>query len=77
MGSIPESPTKDAIPGIIDIRTDADGINIMNLIKSGLNQPDGVEKTLPTLLLYDNKVSKTEVQKASSVRNMRVASPDQ
>ncbi|EME40669.1 hypothetical protein DOTSEDRAFT_74272 [Dothistroma septosporum NZE10] len=55
MGAILDSVMHDAVPGIIDIRSDAEGINIKNLIKSGLSQPDGVEKNLPTLLLYDNK----------------------
>lgn len=51
MGSI-ETP---AVPGIIDIRSDIAGIELKQLIRSGLKPEDGGEKTLPTLLLYDNK----------------------
>ena len=40
---------------IIDIRSDTAGSNIKDEIKSGLNVQDGKEKTLPTLLLYDNE----------------------
>jgi len=54
MGSIPEAEN-DGVHGIIDIRSDADGIELKQLIRSSL-QPDARgEKTLPTLLLYDNK----------------------
>lgn len=40
---------------IIDIRSDAAGINLRKEIKAGLNVKDGEDKTLPTLLLYDNE----------------------
>lgn len=40
---------------IIDIRSDAAGINLKHEIKAGLNVKEGQEKTLPTLLLYDDK----------------------
>jgi uncharacterized SAM-dependent methyltransferase len=48
MGSINPSPN------IIDIRSDAAGIELKQLILEGLQPEDGEEKTLPTLLLYDN-----------------------
>lgn len=48
MGSINPSPN------IIDIRSDAAGIELKQLILEGLQPKDGEEKTLPTLLLYDN-----------------------
>lgn len=55
MGSIPETE-KTSRPDIIDIRSDAAGIELKQLIHEGLNAEDGTnEKTLPTLLLYDNK----------------------
>lgn len=47
MGSIPES-----VPNIIDIRSDSAGFELKKLIKDGLSEE---EKTLPTLLLYDNQ----------------------
>lgn len=40
---------------IIDIRSDAAGINLKHEIRAGLEVKQGEEKTLPTLLLYDNK----------------------
>ncbi|CAK3926972.1 Hypothetical predicted protein [Lecanosticta acicola] len=57
MGSIleNETPIQAAVPGIIDIRSDAAGIELKQLIASGLKPRDGGEKILPTLLLYDNK----------------------
>ncbi|KAK4494315.1 hypothetical protein PRZ48_014613 [Zasmidium cellare] len=57
MGSIPELDTisQSSVPGIIDIRSDAAGIELTQLIHAGLKPQDGGEKTLPTLLLYDNK----------------------
>lgn len=57
MGSIPESQpvSQSTVPGIIDIRSDAAGIELKQLIRSGLEPDNGGEKTLPTLLLYDNK----------------------
>lgn len=42
-------------PRIIDIRSDSEGINLRNEIKAGLDVGDGEDKTLPTLLLYDNR----------------------
>lgn len=55
MGSIPETE-KTSRPDIIDIRSDAAGIELKQLIHEGLKAQDGTnEKTLPTLLLYDNK----------------------
>lgn len=38
---------------IIDIRSDTAGSEILADIKKGLRPQDGGEKTLPTLLLYD------------------------
>lgn len=57
MGSIQESEhvSRASVPGIIDIRSDAAGIELQQLIRNGLRPQDGKEKTLPTLLLYDNK----------------------
>lgn len=55
MGSIPEFETQSSVPGIIDIRSDTAGIELRQLIHEGLKPQDGGEKTLPTLLLYDNK----------------------
>lgn len=53
--TIPNGDAKMEIsPRIIDIRSDTAGINIKQEIKSGLNAKDGEEKTLPTLLLYDD-----------------------
>lgn len=54
MGSIPETE-KASMAGIIDIRSDAEGIELKQLIMDGLKVEAGTEKTLPTLLLYDNK----------------------
>lgn len=42
------------VPNIIDIRSDSAGIELKQSILTGLNSK-GAEKTLPTLLLYDNK----------------------
>lgn len=42
-------------PRIIDIRSDSKGIDLLNEIHSGLRPSDGGAKTLPTLLLYDEK----------------------
>lgn len=57
MGSISELETasQSSVPGIIDIRSDAAGIELTQLIHAGLKPQNGAEKTLPTLLLYDNK----------------------
>lgn len=55
MGSIPQVENT-LRPDIIDIRSDTAGIELKQLIHSGLQPEDGsTEKTLPTLLLYDNK----------------------
>ncbi|EME78671.1 uncharacterized protein MYCFIDRAFT_56905 [Pseudocercospora fijiensis CIRAD86] len=54
MGSIPEIETA-SVAGIIDIRSDSDGFELKQLIKNGLGCKNEPEKTLPTLLLYDNK----------------------
>lgn len=51
MGSI--TPNAD-VPNIIDIRSDAASIELKHLISDGLHPQKGAEKTLPTLLLYDN-----------------------
>lgn len=51
MGSI--KPAGTALPNIIDIRSDTAGIELTKLIREGLRPVDGREKTLPTLLLYD------------------------
>jgi len=49
MGSLGD---KAALPEIIDIRSDTTGFNLKKLIVDGLK--DEKEKTLPTLLLYDD-----------------------
>lgn len=55
MGSVSDSEQVTR-PDIIDIRSDAAGIELKQLIRDGLKPEDGSsEKTLPTLLLYDNK----------------------
>lgn len=50
-------PTDLPSPGlkntIIDIRSETDGFSILSAIKSGLRPANGGEKSLPTLLLYD------------------------
>ncbi|KAF2083585.1 hypothetical protein K490DRAFT_51286 [Saccharata proteae CBS 121410] len=40
---------------IIDIRRELDGFSLLQDIRTGLSPADGGEKTLPTLLLYDEK----------------------
>ena len=58
MGSIPHtnsSAVKAKVPGIIDIRSDTAGFELKQDILTRLNGSDGGEKTLPTLLLYDEK----------------------
>ncbi|SMQ54371.1 unnamed protein product [Zymoseptoria tritici ST99CH_3D7] len=57
MGSTQEvdPPGQEPVPNIIDIRSDTAGFELKKLIKDGLNTQDGSERTLPTLLLYDNK----------------------
>lgn len=55
MGSI-GAPENTSQADIIDIRSDAAGVELKQLIYSGLRAQDGSkEKTLPTLLLYDTK----------------------
>lgn len=48
---MPASKTPE--PSIIDIRRDSKGIDIVNDIHQGLRPVNGAEKSLPTLLLYD------------------------
>ncbi|RMZ14198.1 hypothetical protein D0864_00247 [Hortaea werneckii] len=60
MGSIgqPSSEavaSKASVPSIIDIRSDTAGIELKQEILTGLKPADGGEKTLPTLLLYDEE----------------------
>lgn len=38
---------------ILDIRRDKAGISLRDDVLRGLNPPDGVPKSLPSLLLYD------------------------
>ena len=52
MGSLGDKATS---PPIIDIRSDTTGFELKQLITSGLNAKEGEEKTLPTLLLYDDE----------------------
>jgi EasF-like predicted methyltransferase len=40
---------------IIDIRSDSTGVGLKQQILNGITTTNGEEKTLPTLLLYDNK----------------------
>jgi EasF-like predicted methyltransferase len=40
---------------IIDIRSDSTGVGLKQQILDGITTTNGQEKTLPTLLLYDNK----------------------
>lgn len=42
-------------PNIIDIRSDTAGIELKQEIRKGLKPSNGGEKTLPTLLLYDDE----------------------
>ena len=56
MGSITDAERPSAkanVPHIIDIRSDTASIALKQHILTGLNPEDGGEKTLPTLLLYD------------------------
>lgn len=58
MGSISSGDSlsfRKTTPNIIDIRTDAAGIELKQDIVRGLNPENGEKKTLPTLLLYDEK----------------------
>jgi uncharacterized SAM-dependent methyltransferase len=47
--------SENGVPQIIDIRSDTASISLKQGILSGLHPADGGEKTLPTLLLYDDK----------------------
>ena len=47
------SESNAAVHNIIDIRSDAASISLKKEILAGLKVKDGKEKTLPTLLLYD------------------------
>ena len=53
MGSVKPADGSSSLPNIIDIRSDTAGIELTKLIREGLNVAKGNEKTLPTLLLYD------------------------
>lgn len=57
MGSYPTelNGSDSGLPQIIDIRSDTASISLKQGILAGLHPPDGREKTLPTLLLYDDK----------------------
>jgi uncharacterized SAM-dependent methyltransferase len=57
-GTRPNQKTREKKPTfpthqIIDIRRETDEISILDDIRRGLRPKDGGEKTLPTLLLYD------------------------
>ena len=57
MGLISETAplgTKAALPNIIDIRSDTGGFELKQDILTGLKKEAGEEKSLPTLLLYDD-----------------------
>lgn len=58
MGSIQQN-NSPALKGgnhdIVDIRSDTAGIELRQEILKGLRPQDGGEKTLPTLLLYDER----------------------
>ena len=45
---------KKAQANIIDIRSDTSGFDLRQKIVAGLNPASGQERTLPTLLLYDD-----------------------
>lgn len=49
------SPAGVSSPRIIDIRSDSAGINLKQEIRACLHGKDSGEKTLPTLLLYDDR----------------------
>lgn len=46
-------PAKNASPDIVDIRHAKSEMSLADDIRTGLDKPPGVEKTLPTLLMYD------------------------
>lgn len=54
MGSI-ETIVCNGHHSIIDIRSDVTGIELQHEIKAGLTPAEGNEKTLPTLLLYNDQ----------------------
>lgn len=54
MGSLGENKVNSS-PPIVDIRSDTTGSSLKKLITSGLKPKNGDEKTLPTLLLYDDE----------------------
>jgi len=51
--AVSKARAEAASPNIIDIRSDTKGIDILDEIHTGLKKPEGKEKQLPTLLLYD------------------------
>ena len=51
-GRLPLKHTDDGIP-IIDIRRETTGESLRDEILSGIRAENGVEKRLPTMLLYD------------------------
>ena len=55
IGDVPSLVRSKGVPDIIDIRSDAAGIELKQEILNGLRPKNGDEKTLPTLLLYDEK----------------------
>lgn len=50
-----QTTATNGTPNIIDIRSDTAGISVRKEISKGLRPTDGEEKTLPTLLLYDQE----------------------
>ena len=54
-GAEPNGSETHASSQIIDIRSDTASFNIKKDIVAGLHPENGHEKTLPTLLLYDDK----------------------
>jgi hypothetical protein len=44
--------TKMGVP-ILDIRRDASGQSLLDMLKNSLNPSEGDSRTFPTLLLYD------------------------
>lgn len=57
MGSYPTelNGSEKTVPQIIDIRSDTASFELKKHILAGLHPENGSEKTLPTLLLYDDK----------------------
>ena len=54
-GSVELNGSASDAPRIIDIRSDTAGFELKKDVLAGLHPVDGGEKTLPTLLLYDDK----------------------